>query len=48
MVNDPNIPLSDNVKKFMNSFANRSIVIERGLRSMLRDFEIDTIFDYMG
>jgi len=48
MLNDPNIPLSDNVEKFMNSFTNWSIVVERGLRSMVRDFEIDTIFDYMG
>jgi hypothetical protein len=48
MLNDPNILLSDNVEKFVNSFANWSIVVERGLRSMVRDFEIDIIFDYMG
>jgi len=36
-VNNPNIPLSDNVEKFMNSFVNWSIAVERGLGSMLSD-----------
>ena len=47
-VNDPNIPLSNNVEKFINYFANQFIAIKRGLRSMLSDFGIDIIFNYMG
>jgi hypothetical protein len=47
-VNDPNFLQSDNVEKFMNLFSNRSIVVKRGLTSMLSNFKIDTIFDYMG
>jgi hypothetical protein len=47
-VNDPNFLQSDNVEKFMNLFSNRSIVVKRGLTSMLSNFKIDKIFDYMG
>jgi hypothetical protein len=47
-VNDPNIPLSNNVEKFINYFANQFIAIKRGLRSMLSDFGIYIIFNYMG
>jgi len=35
-VNNPNFHQSDNVEKFVNLFSNRSIVVERGLTSMLR------------
>jgi hypothetical protein len=32
----------------MNFFANQSIVVERDLGSILSDFRIYTIFDYIG
>lgn len=32
-VNEPNFPQNDNVEKFINSFANQFIAVEKGLGS---------------
>uniref|UniRef100_A0A6M2EW08 Uncharacterized protein n=1 Tax=Populus davidiana TaxID=266767 RepID=A0A6M2EW08_9ROSI len=48
MVNNPTSYQCDNIKRFLNSFSNGFIAIERGLGVDLCAFEINTIFEDIG
>jgi len=43
-VNDPTSCEGDDIQRFINSSANKSISRERGLGNDLSTFDIDTIF----
>jgi len=46
--NDPTSYQGDNIQRFLSSFSNRAIVVEKGLENDLITFSIYTIFNQLG